>query len=346
LRWGSSLLSEPTILLLDEPTNNLDERGIEWLESFIDEFKGSIVVVSHDRHLINRTIDIIWEIDFNTKGIQVFNGNYDYFLKEKRRLYDKRMAEHENKARKIKETEKWLRVHEFHPKYRFSSIIGSKKQKLLRLKDNQAERPVGDSQIKLNDIQAKKQGCVLSVDIKSKSFIERLVFENIFFKVYKDERVLVRGENGSGKTTLLNMIIRKDVDFEGEILVGERARVSCLRQVSDLDKSKNILEIFEKETGVVEPKSRSILARYLFDAQKVIQPIGALSYGQLRRLDLAIILTQKPSLLILDEPTNHLDIYTREILESFIVTQKIPMIIVSHDKYFIEKIKPCKVVEL
>lgn len=340
------LLDDPTILMLDEPTNNLDDDGVEWLEKFIRDFKGSAIIVSHDRYLINRTVQKIWEIDPDTLGISVFAGNYDVFLAEKKRLYEKRTMEYNNETREIQEIEMWLRAYEFHPKYRFSHIVASKKAKLGKLKAVQMNKPVADPKISINGLDTLKRGLVLKADVKSKSWGSTEVLKDLCFDIHKNEKILIKGKNGSGKTTLLNIIAGEDQNFVGEITIGENTKIGYVRQFSDLNKDNNVLQEFEAKTGTLETKSRSILARYLFGADKIISKIGSLSFGELKRLDLAIVLAGGPNLLILDEPTNHLDIYTREELEAFIVEQQVAMIVVSHDRYFIEKIGLTEVIEI
>lgn len=340
------LLGDPTILLLDEPTNNLDLEGAEWVEKFILNFNGSVVVVSHDRCLINKTINEIWEIDPDTLGITIYGGNYNKFLEEKNRIYKKRMMEYNHEEREVNKIERWLKGHELHPKYRFSSIVASQKERLAKLKTKKIDKPVGDPKIKMNNLGVKKGGLILNVEVNQKSFGSKEIIKGLFFKVYKGEKILLRGPNGSGKTTLLKIISGEDKNFDGKVVFGDNIKIGYLKQFSVLNGSKSIINEFEEKTGIIEPRSRSILASYLFGSDQVMRKISALSLGQLKRLELAIIIAQEPNLLILDEPTNHLDIYTREELESFIVSQKIPMIIVSHDRYFIEKIGVDKEVKL
>lgn len=340
------LMEEPTILLFDEPTNNLDIQGIEWLITFIQQFRGSVLIVSHDRTLINSIADVIWEIDPNTLGIHVYGGNYDSFLKEKERDYQIMVQDFNRVNREIKRIEQWLRANEFHPKYQFSSFVMSQKRKLTHLKAQQLDKPIADPQLSIRDLSNVKRGLVLKVDILDKSFGKKTILANVAFKVYKQEKVLIRGANGSGKSTLLKIISGEDSHFDGFVEMCEGIRLGYLKQESSLDQRKTILHEFERITGIGSPRSRSILAHYGFGVDMVQQSISILSYGQLKRLDLAIILSQEPDLLILDEPTNHLDLYTREEFESFLTKQRIPMIIVSHDTYFIQKIQVDKVVEL
>lgn len=340
------LMDEPTILLCDEPTNNLDAGGVEWLIEFMKNFKGSIIFVSHDRYLINEVAQEIWEIDPNTLGIHVYGGNYNSFLKEKEHIYKNLLNDFNLVDREIKRIEAWLREHEFHPKYQFSSFVMSQKKKLAQLKEKGVQKPQSDPQINIRNLDIHKKGLILKVEDLEKRFGEQIIFSGLSFKIHKGERVLVAGKNGSGKSTLLNLITGDDKNFTGTIEFGEGISVGFLRQHSLLDTTKSILQEFEKNSGVGSPRSRSILSQYGFGSDMVLNRISTLSYGQLKRLDLAIILARNPSLFILDEPTNHLDIYTREDLEEFIMNQKIPMIIVSHDKYFLEKIKINKTIFL
>lgn len=340
------LINEPTILLFDEPTNNLDTNGIEWLIEFIKKFRGSAIIVSHDRHLINTVVNELWEIDPDTLSIKVYGGNYNSFLEEKERNFRNMLNNYNLIDREIKDIEMWLRENEFHPKYRFSGLVMSQKKKLEKLKENRIEKPSATPQIDINDLREKKHGLIVKVDINKKAFGESTVIKELHIKIHADERVLISGENGSGKSTLLKMITGIDNDYEGTIEFGTNVKIGYLQQFSILDKSKSILHEFEKHTMIDSPRSRSILDRYGFDVEMIDNKILTLSYGQLKRLDLAIILAKEPNLLILDEPTNHLDIYTKEDLEEFIVKQNIPMIIVSHDKYFIEKVKITKEIKI
>ncbi|MFH1789633.1 MAG: ABC-F family ATP-binding cassette domain-containing protein [bacterium] len=340
------LLDEPTILLLDEPTNNLDSEGVEWLEKFINSFYGSIILVSHDRYLINNTVDNIWEIDLDTLGLKIYDGNYDKFVEEKEKCFHKSMTEYKSKEREINRIEKWLTEHEFHPKYRFGSLVMSQKTKLEKLKNARTDKPAGNTKIKMQKLESKKRGLIINVKINSKKFGRKEILNNISFKIHKDKKILLSGPNGSGKTTLLQIIYGEDNDYDGNIELGENVTIGYLRQFSTLNENKSILDEFENKTKIINPKSRSTLATYSFFSDQVMRKVGMLSFGQRKRLELAIILAQNPTLLILDEPTNHLDIYTREELEKFILSQSIPMIIVSHDRYFIEKIGVDKCVEL
>lgn len=340
------LMDEPTILLFDEPTNNLDSIGVDWLIKFISDFSGSVLVVSHDRHLINSIANEIWEIDPGTLNIKVYGGNYEKFLEEKERAYQNILSNFNLIDREIKRIQAWLKANEMHPKYRFSTYVMNQKGKLKKLQDKKTEKPVAVPQINVKTSNVPKRGRVLKVDIKQKRFNKKTIINNLEFTIHKSERLLVSGPNGSGKSTLLKIISGEDTKFDGIIELGTNVTIGYLKQFSDIDTNMAILEAFEKRTGIHEPQSRRVLAQYGFGFDMVFNKVSNLSLGQIKRLDLAIILAKNPTILILDEPTNHLDLYTREELESFILKQKIPMIIVSHDRYFVKKLGIDKVVSM
>jgi len=342
------LLTEPTILLLDEPTNHLDHDSIEWLIGFINKFSGSVAFVSHDRHFINEVADQIWEI--NNHHIEVYGCKYDQFLIERYNRYEKMLAAHEFSQREVTELEKWLDENANHPKYKFTATVAQKKKALERMEKKAPPEPIPDPRVKMRDIDPTEKGTVLTLKIDKKSFPtpegEREILKNVELKIDSKDRILLRGPNGSGKTTLLNIISGDDKDFEGKRHLRSETNVGYLHQFSGLDGENTVLEEFGKKTSVEYTMRRNILAKYLFPADFMESTIKNLSYGQQRRLELAILLTNKPNLLLLDEPTNHLDIFLREDLERFLIEQDVAMCIISHDTYFIEKIGITRTVEL
>lgn len=339
-----TLLKDPSILMMDEPTNNLDQKGIEWLENFIRDFDGSIIVVSHDRYMINRAIKEIWELSSEEKEMVAYTGNYEDFLVQRKERFDKKMHDYLASQRKIEKLEQWIKINQ--KLIPFASVLAQRKKALERVKRVATDRPEDDPKVKLKSLGSIEEGRMLVVDVENKSFGERVLLKNVYFKVYNEDRILVSGSNGSGKTTLLNIIAGLDRDFVGKIDGAERTKIGYMKQFSDLDQTKNVIEEFEEKTGIGGYYAGGILTNFLFDRERMSDRIKNLSYGELRRLDLAIILSKKPNVLILDEPTNHLDIFMREQLESFLIQQEIPMIIVSHDRYFVEKIGANKILKL
>jgi ATP-binding cassette, subfamily F, member 3 len=339
------LLLEPTILMMDEPTNHLDRESIEWLKTFVKNFNGSVIMVSHDRDFINTVANQIFEIT-GDKKIESYGMSYDKFLIERYNRYQKSLAMFEFSQREYVELENWLRENANHPKYKFTSTVAQKKKALERMEKGIPPEPVADPRVKMHDLEGCRKGNVLTLKIEKKSFGEREVLKNMELRVESGERLLIQGPNGSGKTTLMNIIAGKDKDFEGSLILRNPDKVGYLYQFCNLNTDNSVIDEFCSKTLTDYTLSRSILASFLFPAEYIDEKIKKLSFGQQRRLELAILLTNKPDLLLLDEPTNHLDIFIREDLENFLIDQSVAMIIISHDKYFLDKLGISRNIEL
>jgi len=339
------LLLEPTILMMDEPTNHLDVASVAWLKRFVKEFAGTVVFVSHDRDFINAVGNQILEITGNKK-IEVYGMNYDEFLVERYNRYQKSLQLFEFSQREYNELEMWLRENANHPKYKFTSTVAQKKKALERLEKGIPPEPVADPRIRMRDLEQAEEGNVMVAKIEKKSFGDHEILKDLELRVMSGERILIQGPNGSGKTTLMNIIAGKDVDFKGSVKLRHPEKVGYLRQFCDLDLENTVVEEFGNRTRVEYTLRRAILANFLFPAEFMDTAIKKLSFGQQRRLELAILLTNKPDLLLLDEPTNHLDIFIREDLENFLMDQSVAMIVISHDRYFVEKLKVGRTIEL
>lgn len=339
------LLKQPTVLLLDEPTNHLDQDSIEWLKGFVNAFDGSIAYVSHDRDFINGTANQIWEIT-PSKTVQLYSCNYDQFLIERFERYQKALQDYNFSQRERLELEAWLRENANHPKYKFTATVAQKKKALERMEVAAPPEPVMDPRIKMHDLNYNEKGTVISAKIAGKSFGDKQILTDLEFKIQHGERVWVKGPNGSGKTTLLQILAGEDHDFQGQVTRRDGIKIGYLKQFSQLNEENTIIDEFDARTEIDYTLVRSILSNYLFPSDIIENKIKYLSYGQKRRLELAIMLTNKPDLLILDEPTNHLDVFVREELEKFLLEQDIAMAIVSHDKYFTDKIGITKVIAL
>lgn len=339
------LLKEPTILLLDEPTNHLDVESIEWLTTFVRDFRGTVAFVSHDRSFINRVADQIWEISAE-HNIEVYGCSYDKFLVERYERYQKRLALHELAQREVNELEAWLAENANHPKYKFTATVAQKKKALERMEKKAPPPPVPDPRVRMQALAQGQKGTVLNAVIESKKYEDKQILENIRLKIEQGDRILIEGANGSGKSTLLNILSGQDKDFKGQITLRENIKIGYLGQFSRLDPNKTVIEEFGANTHIEYTAGRSTLASYLFPAEFMDNKIKTLSYGQKRRLEFAIMLVNKPDLLLLDEPTNHLDLFLREDLEHFLLEQNVAMCIISHDTHFIKKLEIKKILKL
>jgi len=339
------LMKEPTILLLDEPTNHLDTESINWLIGFIKAFKGTAVFVSHDRTFINEVANQIWEITAD-RNIEVYGVKYDAFLVERYERYLKKLSIFELGQREMKELQDWLRENANNPKYKFTATVAQRKKALERMEVKAAPEPMADPRVKMHDLSKDQEGAVLSAKISEKKFKDSTILKNVEFKIRAGERFLIKGPNGSGKTTLMKILAGEDKDFDGQLTHKQGLKIGYLSQFTRLDPDETVIDQFGDKTRIEYTLARGILSKYLFPAEYMDDKIKNLSFGQQRRLELAILLTNKPDLLLLDEPTNHLDIFLREDLENFLLQQEVAMCIISHDSYFIEKIGITNAVEL
>ncbi len=345
IAFAELLMSEPTVLLMDEPTNHLDTATIEWLIGFVNEFSGTVAFVSHDRHFINAVANQIWEITA-AKRIEVYGTNYDEFLVERFRRYEKALEAFEFSMREYNELDMWLRENANHPKFKFTATVGQKKKALERLEKRTPPEPVADPRVKMKHLGKAEPGTVMTLKVQEKLFGDKSILNDVYLKIAAGERILIRGPNGAGKTTLLNIIAGEEKEFSGDRRGRDGLRLGYLHQFCNLNMKNTVLEEFGRSTSMEYNAGRGMLSQYLFPAEYVDEKIEKLSFGQQRRLELAILLANKPDILLLDEPTNHLDIFLREDLERFLVAQERAMIIISHDRYFIDKIGITREVEL
>ena len=333
------LLKNPSILLLDEPTNHLDIEALEWLENFLIEYKGTILLISHDRYFLDKvaTKTILLE-NGHTK---IYFGNYSYFLEEDER---RTLAEFENYKTQQKQIEK---MKEAIKKLRdFGRLAGNemffKRAKSIekRLEKIEVLEKRVDKKLSIRINSCGKAGKdVLVIKNLNKSYGDNIIFKNFNMKVFGGEKVQLKGKNGSGKSTLIKIILGKDDDFSGEIKINPSAKIGYIPQeIKFGNESDTILEYFLKSYRGNETQARTFLAKYMFYGENVFKRLKELSGGERVRLLIAELVMTETNFLILDEPTNHLDISTREILEENLKEYKGTILFVSHDRYFASKI--------
>lgn len=339
---GALLLKEPSILLLDEPTNHLDMEKLEWLEKFLKEYKGTILMVSHDRYFLDKvaTKTILLE---NGKE-KIYLGNYSYFLKEdeKRTLAEFENYKNQQKMiKKMKESIKTLRKFgELAKNEMFFKRAKSIEKKLAKIE----QLPQVDLEqktllnFKLN-IDSRSGKDVVIINNLNKNFESKNIFENANLQIHYGEKIALIGKNGTGKSTLLKIIMNEDCEYTGEIKIGQSVNIGYIPQEIEFeDDNQTILNFFEQFDNRNETEIRTSLAKYMFRGNDVFKKVSSLSGGEKVRLILAKLLKQNINFLILDEPTNHIDIETRELLEEAIKEYSGTVLFVSHDRYFINNL--------
>lgn len=338
---GKLLLEEPDLLLLDEPTNHLDIKSIEWLEEFLKEYKGSVVMVSHDRSFLEKVATRVIEMD--STGANIYEGNYSFYLIEKEKRFDLAYRAYLSNQRKIESMERQIERYRIWGAMRDSEKMYRRAKELEKRLDkvDLIDKPKdGNAKIKLNTSAIQRSGkIVLDIEDLSKSFGDKKLFSNLTFTLFYKDRLCIMGDNGSGKTSLLKLILGEDKSFEGKIKHGSNITIGYLPQnVVFEDEELTILEYFASKHRLSNSDSRKELAKMLFIRDDVFKKIKSLSGGEKSRLRLASLIYDKVNLLILDEPTNHLDIDSREVLEDTLADYNGTILFVSHDRYFVEKL--------
>ena len=333
------LLSGSNILLLDEPTNHLDITACEWLEKFLTEYKGAYIVISHDRYFLDKVTDTTFEMENRT--LREYKGNYTRYLELKaeareaqQRVYDRTVKEINRIEGIVEQQKRWGQEHNF--------ITAASKQKQAdRLKET-LEKPEDLPEAIKFTFRAKEGGAndVLIAKGLSKSFDGTAVFTNAELDIKKNTTTFILGENGCGKTTLLKILTGEYQADSGEYKFGNNIQFGYYDQAqTDLDPSKTVIdEVWDRYPGMTQTQVRSALAQFLFKCDDVFKNVGKLSGGEKARVSLLKLMLSKANMLLLDEPTNHLDIHSREALENALASYGGTLLIVSHDRYLINKL--------
>lgn len=345
---GKILIQSPDILLLDEPSNHLDLDAMEWLEAYLKEYRGIVIIVSHDRYFLDNIVTKIIEIeDMKAKS---YSGNYTDFAKEKEKQINLQMEAFLEQQKKIKAIEKsinqlrdWGMRGDNGKFFRRAASIQKSLSKLERM-----DKPVIEKQsISINANTATRSGNeVVIIKKLSKRFGEKILFDKIDLSIRNEESVALIGRNGCGKSTLINILLGIIKEDSGIALLGSSIKLGYLPQnIIFKDENKTILECFREDIVITDGKAREYLAKYMFFGEMVFKIVGSLSGGERSKLKLAMLMYEEVNFLVLDEPTNHLDIESREELEGFLKEFKGTLLFVSHDRYFINNIAN-RVVEL
>lgn len=333
------LLSGSNILLLDEPTNHLDITACEWLEKFLTEYKGAYIVISHDRYFLDKVTDTTFEME--NKTLREYKGNYTRYLELKseareaqQRVYDRTVKEINRIEGIVEQQKRWGQEHNF--------ITAASKQKQAdRLKETLEKLEDLPEAIKFT-FRAKEGGAndVLIAKGLSKSFDGTAVFTNAELDINKNTTTFILGENGCGKTTLLKILTGEYQADSGEYKFGNNIQFGYYDQAqTDLDPSKTVIdEVWDRYPKMTQTQVRSALAQFLFKGDDVFKNVGKLSGGEKARVSLLKLMLSKANMLLLDEPTNHLDIHSREALENALASYGGTLLIVSHDRYLINKL--------
>ena len=335
------LLEEPDILLLDEPTNHLDLETTEWLESFLKDYKGSVLIISHDRYFLDHVAMKIVELEFSRANIYL--GNYSYYVLEKERRFLIDYRNYINQQKKIEQMEKQIERYRIWGNMRDSEAMFKRAKELEKRleKIEVLEKPVLESRkVRLSQESAKRSGkMVLETEHLSKSFSDTVLLKDIDMKVYYQDSACIIGKNGCGKSTLLKLILGELKPDNGTVKIGAQVKIGYLpQQVVFEDEEQTILEYFSGFHNITYEAARNQLARVLFLKDDVHKKIRFLSGGEKSRLRLCSLTFEKVNFMILDEPTNHLDIDSREVLEETLSAFEGTLLFVSHDRYFINKV--------
>ena len=334
----NALLKEPELLILDEPTNHIDLEMIEWLEDYFSKEKITLLMVTHDRYFLERVCNEIIELD---NGIlYTYKGNYSYYLeKREARIAQENVEAHKNKLHFKKELE-WMRRQ---PKAR-TTKSKSRIEDFKIIKEKASQRR-NEHQVQLEINMERLGSKMIEMHKVQKSFGEKIILSHFNYTFQRNERIGIIGKNGSGKSTFLNLLTSNDTVDAGKIIWGETLKFGYYTQKGiKVKEEQKVIDVI-KEYGDYIPlkkgrkiSAQQLLERFLFDRKKQYDFVNKLSGGEKKRLYLCTVLIKNPNFLILDEPTNDLDIITLNILESFLLDFPGCLIVVSHDRYFMDKI--------
>ena len=332
------ILEDTDILLLDEPTNHLDLRATEWLEAYLLHFRGTVLVISHDRYFLDRVVQR--SIDFTSGQAEFYSGNYSFYVVERQRRFDEQLKKYEKDQAKLQQlTEAAAKLHlwAFMGNDKLHKRAFSIEKRMEKLETT--ERPTEARKLNVHFTAQEFRGDdVLTMSGLGKRYGERTLFHDLDLTVTGGERIALIGDNGAGKTTFLRLVMNEEAPDTGWVQRGPSVRTAYLPQIVRFAvPERSMLDTMLYECKCTPQEARDQLGAYGFCGEDVLKPVSALSGGELSRLRLCMLMRREINFLILDEPTNHLDIASREWMEDALSDYEQTLLFVSHDRYFIEK---------
>ena len=332
------ILEDTDILLLDEPTNHLDLRCTEWLEEYLETFKGTVLTVSHDRYFLDKVVDRIIEIQ-NGKA-EFYSGNYSFYAVEKERRYEEKLRQYEKEQAKIDQLQKaadQLRIWAYSGNDKTFKRAQSMEKRIEKMRVTDRPRKERKMEVRFGEREFRGDE-VMTIKNLKKSFGDRTLFSDVNLEVAGGERIALLGDNGTGKSTLLKIIMGEEEPDGGKIRLGPTVKIGYLPQIIHFDHpERSLVDTMLYDLDCTAQTARNRLAAFKFRGEDVFKSVSTLSGGEQSRLRLCMLMDAKINLLILDEPTNHLDIQSREWIEEAVEEYEGNLLFVSHDRYFIDR---------
>ena len=335
---GKLLLKKPTLLLLDEPTNHLDSEAIEWLEVFLKQYKGTVILISHDRYFLDQVVNRIFEI--HNKKLKTYNGNYSDFIKASAIEKELELKKFEDQQKDIKKQEESIERLKAFGREKHLKRARSKEKALAKI--DVLDKPEAyrkKAKIEFNPSVTSGNDVLQLRDI-SMGYGERILFKDLNLDIYRGEKVALIGANGIGKSTLFKIIMNEITPLSGDIKFGTNVNVSYFHQEQKTLNLDNTIidEIWEDNKQLTQTSLRTMLGAFLFEGEEVFKKISTLSGGERARVAILKLILSNANLLLLDEPTNHLDIDSKEVLEEALSSYTGTIFTISHDRYFLNTV--------